>query len=53
MIDISTLDNYISSDSIIINCIGAIPQKEYSYEDYNIINITFFILKHTLNITII
>ena len=39
--DISTLDDYVSSNCIIINCIGAIPQKEYSYEDYNIINITF------------
>lgn len=39
--NISKLDTYLSSDSIIINCIGAIPQKDYSIEEYNIINTIF------------
>jgi dTDP-4-dehydrorhamnose reductase len=40
--EIYKLDNYISSpDTVIINCIGAIPQKKYSDEDYKLINISF------------
>lgn len=39
---ISKLDNVINAeDSIIVNCIGAIPQKKYSDEDYKLINTTF------------
>lgn len=40
--DISKLDSYITFDeSIVINCIGAIPQKKYSYQDYYKINEIF------------
>lgn len=40
--DIHKLDEYVHENSCtIINCIGAIPQKKYTDEEYNKINVTF------------
>jgi dTDP-4-dehydrorhamnose reductase len=39
--NISKLDTIVSSGSIVVNCIGAIPQKKYSDEDYTKLNTTF------------
>jgi dTDP-4-dehydrorhamnose reductase len=39
--NINKLDTYTSENDIIINCIGAIPQKQYTEKDYYAINTTF------------
>lgn len=39
--DITKLDTYIQSTPIIINCIGAIPQKNYNNEEYIMLNTQF------------
>lgn len=39
--NISKLDNYIKPRTIVINCIGAIPQKKYNNEEYITLNTEF------------
>jgi len=39
--DITKLDKYIQSTTIIVNCIGAIPQKKYNNEEYIRLNTQF------------
>jgi dTDP-4-dehydrorhamnose reductase len=39
--DISRLDNFVSENTCIINCIGAIPQKKYNTSEYTALNTTF------------
>lgn len=38
---IQELEKYMDKNTVVINCIGAIPQKKYTDEEYNILNRIF------------